>query len=136
MDLIEYSVDRLVYRKNDKYDLLSERELEINPKFSITAYSNTDDPAISKVSVSCDIFENAQEDGHPFTIGVTVSGVFQLFDSENAEALIKYNAVAILLPYVRSAVSLLSSQSGGPPIILPIINVYSLQSESEKTSNN
>ena len=54
------------------------------------------------------------------------------FDSEddgksNEEVLIQNNTIAIMYPFVRSQVTLMTSQPGMAPIVLPPINVSKLQ---------
>lgn len=43
-------------------------------------------------------------------------------DYENEEAIINANTIAIMFPFVRSQVTLLTSQPGMAPIVLPPIN--------------
>lgn len=57
-------------------------------------------------------------------IKVTANAVF-LYDSsdyEKEEKIIKSNTVAIMFPFIRSQVSLLTTQPGMSPIVLPPIN--------------
>lgn len=43
-------------------------------------------------------------------------------DFENEEAIINTNTIAIMFPFIRSQVTLLTSQPGMAPIVLPPIN--------------
>ena len=47
-------------------------------------------------------------------------------DAELAEEIIKSNTVAILFPFIRSQVSLLTTQPGLSPVVLPPINTAKL----------
>lgn len=69
-----------------------------------------------------------------YCLNVTVVGDFNLVsDNETMkEVLIKNNTISILFPYLRSEVTLLTSQPGMIPIVLPPINVTKLVEESEK----
>ena len=76
-----------------------------------------------KVSIIYEGFSNESL----FSIKAIINGVFELtnyedLDEETAKSLLKINTIAILFPYLRSQVVLLTSQLGLNPIQLPIIN--------------
>ena len=59
---------------------------------------------------------------------ISVSGFFMIekddgVSDEMAEALINSNAVAILMPYLRSELTLLTSQPGMDSVVLPPFNI-------------
>ena len=61
-----------------------------------------------------------------YTLSVGISGFFRVnpnVDKELEKELISRNAVAILLPYLRSEVSILTSQPEMDSVILPIVDV-------------
>lgn len=63
-----------------------------------------------------------------FEISISIEGIFDI-DCDNEElknALINKNAVAILFPYIRSEVTLITSQPNIKPIVLPPININRL----------
>lgn len=53
-------------------------------------------------------------------------------DLENKDALLNGNALAILFPYIRSQLTLLTAQPGTEPIVLPVVNIAKMIEESEK----
>lgn len=63
-------------------------------------------------------------------VNLETVGIFQLINmdmsDENYEQLVKTNTVAIMFPYIRSQVSLITTQPGLEPILIPPINVDSL----------
>ncbi len=62
-------------------------------------------------------------------LGVTVCGIFELKDEEDAsirKAVISKNTLSILFPYLRSQVTLLTAQPDMKPIVLPAVNINSL----------
>lgn len=61
-------------------------------------------------------------------IVVTASAnfVFESDDEELTETIIQKNTVAIMFPFIRSQVSLMSTQPGLSPIVLPPINTSNL----------
>lgn len=65
---------------------------------------------------------------------VQISGFCSIEESlENKDDLLNNNAVAILFPYIRSQLTLLTSQPGVSPIVLPVINIAKMMEESQKT---
>jgi len=86
---------------------------------NVTISKNIADESINKVAVSISIDKKDE-----YSLYVQCSGLFQ-YKGEN-ELLIKQNAVAIILPYVRSEVTLLTAQPGMEPVVLPPLNVQNL----------
>ena len=61
---------------------------------------------------------------------VVVANAQFIFDSENdsiEESIIGINTVAIMFPFIRSQVTLMTSQPGMSPIVLPPINTTKLK---------
>ena len=75
-----------------------------------------------------------------YEIEVIVSGYFYTedCDEEATKHLIKYNSIAILMPFLRAKISTVSSQFEIDPIIIPVINTddfvdkYYTNEEEEK----
>lgn len=64
---------------------------------------------------------------------VQISGFCSLReDLENKDELLNGNALAILFPYIRSQLTLLTAQPGTTPIVLPAMNIAKMLEESEK----
>lgn len=79
-----------------------------------------------KVSFGIKITEDMK-----YNIDAQISGYFSVQDqSDLGEKLLKNNTVAILFPYLRSQLTLLSSQPGFEPIILPVMNITELMREN------
>lgn len=60
----------------------------------------------------------------PYRLNVEIAGRFSSTSPWQPEW--EQNAMAILFPYLRSLVSLITSNSGREPVILPTINISSL----------
>lgn len=68
---------------------------------------------------------------------VQISGFCSIDENlENKDAILNNNAVAILFAYVRSQLTLLTSQPGTSPIVLPVMNIAKMIEESEKQSQD
>lgn len=58
---------------------------------------------------------------------VQISGFFTIDENEpNKEQLINENAVAVLYPYARSEMTLLTAQPETEPIVLPVMNIVEM----------
>ena len=72
----------------------------------------------------------------PF-VSVQCKGIFQFENVNSFEAIPDYfypNATAILFPYVRAYVSLVTTQANVPGIIMPTLNLSSLETELKKNT--
>lgn len=68
-------------------------------------------------------------------LSVSLKGTFSV-SGENDEVnqiLLTRNSCAIMFPYLRSQITLLTSQLNFNPIVLPIININSLLDDLERT---
>ena len=62
---------------------------------------------------------------------VRASGYFQISEAvEDSNILIQQNAIAIVFPYIRSQISLLTAQPEVDPVILPPMNIAQMVKES------
>ena len=71
------------------------------------------------------------DENNALKLSVELVGTFAFSNSENVnknlyDNLINKNAIAILFPYLRSQVTLITSQPNMTPIILPPININAL----------
>ena len=93
----------------------SNNDLDIS--FSASIGTNMADKNIKKVSVKV-IGEKADE----YSFEVQASGFFA-YEGNAEDSIIRQNAVAIVMPYVRSEVSLLTAQPGVESVVLPPFNI-------------
>lgn len=62
---------------------------------------------------------------------VCASGFFEIGpDVQNRDKMIRQNSVAIVFPYIRSQVSLLTAQPEVEPIVLPPVNIAKMVEDS------
>jgi len=90
-----------------------------------------------KYMVSLELFINDIKNN--FDLKIVVSGLFETIGCDDIimkNELINKNAVSILFPYLRSEVTLLTSQPGIQPIIIPPININKLIEELEPSEEN
>lgn len=63
------------------------------------------------------------------SLEIVVSGIFEFnvaLEEEQKQIIVTKNTMAILFPYLRAQVTLLTSQPDMEPVVLPIININSL----------
>lgn len=123
-------------------------DFEINPEFekeSATLQFDIDNKVevdkengVAIVSISCEVFPNHVENGHPFHLVVDISGLFSFKDKGNAtvENLLCKNGLAILFPYLRATITTITGTTGFPPLTLPTININSYLSKKTQEDNS
>ena len=111
-------IDKLIFERFS-YDING-----INKDGIITFHHqiNPIDKLVFKVSLGITLFSESQ-----YNINAQISGIFELTEeSIMGKKLLTNNAVAILFPYLRSQLTLLTSQPGFEPVILPVLNINAL----------
>lgn len=97
---------------------------EYSSSFNIEYSVNSQDD--SKIRVTIDTSVQSKDNG--IVLALETVGLFRIekTDKETYEQLIKANTVAIMFPYIRSQVSLLTTQPGIQPIMIPTMNINAL----------
>ena len=128
--LRNYKINRIEYNfKSQQNSQSDDKPIEIEPNFNRTIVKIDDDNLIVSISVSI------KDDKMPFDLFVEISGEFNLpkWESDEKKKGIAYiNTVAILFPYLRQAVTTTTSLGGVAPLMLPIVNVFSLFDEKSE----
>ena len=96
-------------------------ESEVNYELEIQIGRDHDNQENYKVTLVL----NGKKDKE-YIFKIVLSGFFEIKNAENIsdkETLIHKNAVAIMMPYLRSGVSLLTSQPETNSIVMPIFNI-------------
>jgi preprotein translocase subunit SecB len=115
-------LDKIVFDKIEfkRLGFSSDKELEVEIQSSI---AQRQDMEIYKITL---VLNGNKPDEYIFEISLT--GFFTIetgseLSEEMKNALITKNAVAILMPYMRSEVSLLTAQPGMECVVLPAFNI-------------
>lgn len=109
-----------------RLNMHSENELEVS--FSINIGTNISDPDVKKVTVLID-----GEKRDEYTFEIQASGFFTYEGNVN-DTIIQQNAVAIVMPYIRSEVSILTAQPGVEPVVLPPFNIVEMLNAGKSDS--
>ena len=104
---------------------------EYQTTFNINYAVNNEDDSKIKVTIDTSIINQTGN----IKLEIQTVGIFRI-DKEDMEEkmyehLIKVNTVAIIFPYIRSQVSLLTTQPGIKPVMLPPMNLNALIDSKE-----
>lgn len=117
-----------------KYDFVQTREdtnSDYSTSFHIEYAVNRNNPSRFRITILTSV-KNKTETVH---LNLETVGIFTVDNngiSENvSEHLIKVNTVAIMFPFIRSQVSLLTTQPGLAPVMLPPLNINALVDREE-----
>lgn len=106
-----------------------EAEFQLSRSVRLAQGKDINDAEEAQVILGCklngDTEGEARENGRPFWVHVQVVGHFDIsqVDVKEREQMLLINAVAIVFPYLRAAMSALTSVCGLPPVTLPVFNV-------------
>ena len=108
-------------RSNEEID---SNELSINLENQISRIEASNN---YKVDLTVFIEEKIEKS---FDLKLSISGFFSFkvddLEDEIKQLLLKKNTLSILFPYLRAQISLITSQPGMEPIVLPPININAL----------
>ncbi|MHC1685039.1 MAG: protein-export chaperone SecB [Clostridiaceae bacterium] len=127
---IDYIVEKVEFYNNLSFngeDIKLDFDISSNVKF-IEDENNT-----FLLKLDLKIFENAEEKGYPFSMNLSVTGIFEIdnVDEDTKHSFAEMNSVAILFPYLRAIVSNYSANANVQPLILPPINVVQYMNEKK-----
>lgn len=124
------SLDKLVFDKIEfkRTGMKNECELEVELQVVV---NKKQDEEIYKVTL---IFIGNKE--KEYSLEIALSGYFSFdenekIDEEFKKTMINQNAVAIIMPYLRSQVSLVTAQPEVDCVVLPPFNIVKMMSEEK-----
>ena len=112
--------------------------------FSRIGFQNENKPKLSmEISIGEDINSKHYRTTLKFTlnkedeyiVNVTAIGIFEFIgnvDEETKKDLIQKNSVSIMMPYVRSEISLITAQPGVETVVLPPFNINNMINKGTK----
>ncbi|MGY0186386.1 hypothetical protein [Lactococcus petauri] len=128
IELMQYAIEEIKYTRNDYDDSVTPDKFQFGVEIGLS--ESLDAGKITLEAIVPDDKEERQ-------ISVRISGYYKINESfvkgeiDKIKELLSVNGTAILLPYLRSVVSMVSTLDGDS-IILPTLNVFELLKESEK----
>ncbi|MFD0619676.1 protein-export chaperone SecB [Paenibacillus sp. GCM10027629] len=126
----DYEVDQMAFIRNHNFDVEKE-EVELKFNFASEVHMSKD-KSKAIVVMTCRLFdEDFSKNDVPFYLLLTMRGYFNCKDADIED--FELNAMAILMPYIRSTITSFTAQAGIPPVILPPVNVYHLLEKQNPT---
>ncbi|WP_020088518.1 protein-export chaperone SecB [Levilactobacillus parabrevis] len=133
LEFANYRVKNMSYQRNEKYKINDEKII-MNPQ--VSRKINVDK---NRIYVTLSVVVGSIEDEKlPFQVTCSVIGTFDYRPKEDEseidlDQLVRVNAVAILYPYVRSIITMLTATSNEyPSYIMPTINVSKVLASQEE----
>lgn len=123
-----YSIDRLIYTK-DQEGLEEEFKEHKDGKMGISLeYGVTEDLKNGTVGLSVRLIDDEKD----MNISLKITGQFeinQIEDIDEIHQFLSVNGTAIIYPYVRSVISMVSSLDSEQAVVLPTINTTNFRNE-------
>lgn len=121
-----YKVSKIDFEEGT-IEAQSKGKIKISPVFTADFKKKDSNDAITDVTLS---FKMDKAD-NPFYMYVAITGIFEYKsedDTKNVgeDNLLKTNAVALLFPYLRSIITVITSQANISPLILPTMNIVEM----------
>lgn len=135
LTLKKYIVKTMNFSINEDFQFNQNTTISINPEFNRQIRKIDNDTAVVNLGFS---ISNENND-MPFSIEIDIEGLFHLENWEHPDNLqiITSNAIAILFPYLRSLVSMVTANANISPYVLPVMNITALfDGETELQQDN
>ena len=116
LQFLGYRVDTMQFKSMPDYTPSSE-PIELKPTFNLTIQQVNDNEY--NVTIGVELKQSTL----PFDAELSLTGRFKYEGNMDVQKMLKINAVAILYPYVRSTLSLMTTLAAVPPVIVPTINL-------------
>ena len=116
-------LDDLSFEKISFERIGPKNDNEEDHKISVRIGENSEEK-VFRVVLSIKTFKKEE-----YNTEISLRGIFsfnQEIDNDEKRDFIRSNAIAIMMPYMRSELTLLTSQPGVNPIVLPPFNVQAL----------
>lgn len=123
MQFLGYRVVDISYNCESSFEF-PEGDVSYKFNFSKSNVLLSENDFQENLKVNIFYLEDENIDTAPYKLSVEIAGRFVC--KEEWQPKWETNAIAIIFPYLRSIVSMITSTSGREPIILPTINVASL----------
>ena len=134
LSLSKYIVKNIKFSINEEFQFDRDVTIELHPEFTRNIRKIDNNNALVNL-IFCIKDENSNL---PFSIEVDIEGLFHLENWEHPElvSLMVTNSVAILFPYLRSLVSVITANANISPYVIPVMNINALFDRNETCENN
>ena len=125
-----FTQDKLYIKKFEftRDEIIGNTELSVRfiPKIEYGSESENS----ARITIEVSIYDSRDEE--KLALSITVVGLFTLHQTDDVnyetikKSLFEKSAITIMFPYIRSTVSLLTTQPDLQPIILPVYNIHKI----------
>ena len=124
LTLENYIVKTMNFSINENFQFNQNTTISINPEFKRQIRKIDNDT----VTVNLGFCIINEKNDMPFSMEIDIEGLFHLENWEQPDQLpiITSNAIAILFPYLRSIVSMITANANISPYVLPVMNINAL----------
>ena len=117
-----YYFKKMTFELNESYD-----QSEVNIKFDIDFKVSFDkENQTALLALLCTVFPEEEAVSYPFRLYAEMLANFtysETLTDEKLYSMVTENGIAIMFPYIRSAISNICVNAGVNPLVLPTINV-------------
>ena len=132
---LDYNIDDIKFVLNEEFDVHKSHEDEVEVDMGIgVRISLSEGNKNARVSLSMNIFRDAEKNNYPYTLSLDMIARFELSENiskEDAIRFCKVNGTAVMFPYIRSAITDITKLSNVEPLVLPLINIHKLIENQE-----
>ena len=114
--------------------ITKETRFELKPAFSRQVRKVVDNDKMFFVTLAVKI-ENTEESPKPFDLSVRITGIFETAAAtEEERKAFTVQATEVLYPYLRSAVTNLTTAAFAAPLVIPVVNGAIFPEDREEES--
>lgn len=123
--LSELRLENVVF-DHIEFDRKDFKKTNADPEIRLKVQVGENEDSVHRTNLICIITKKDEYD-----INISLSGYFTFqsdssLDEKKKKDIIENNTVSILMPYLRSEITLLTTQPDMEPVVLPVINVRNL----------
>jgi preprotein translocase subunit SecB len=121
-----YRVDSIEFKFNDNFTNQESIDIDFGVGVELALHETEQK---GKVTLHARIFPDAKDKNYPFTLEVSVTGLFSAettFSKEELGKFIEINGTTALFPFLRSVVADITRAANTDPLILPLMNIHNL----------
>lgn len=136
MQFLDYKIEKIDYRMNREFDFKTESNINMEQTMGLEIQVVSDEMFVVKLEAN---IHGGVGVSAPFTLDVSILGSFRMENwqkTRESQNIAKYNAPAILLPYLRSTITNITSTANISPYILPTFNIYELFENGDNIKND